>query len=189
MEVKYIGTAGGQAFNFDSSYRVLAATSSGGVTTYKVAVNSTVAGTPLATTVWIKSDGTVIAVEEAGMNITGSTASSLFMGTLVAFTIEQASIAQISAYTGSHFKQSGTTTATFGPTTMTVTNYEATSLPITYTYCGTTLSLSAFALQFGTVPGTNYTLVTQLTLKGTEQTSSGSQSLDFSLTLVPVTKA
>jgi hypothetical protein len=191
MSISYSGTSNGTAFNLTASYNVIYASGSGASRVYKVAVNETGSSgssssiTAETATVWLRANGSVIATEYAGANLTGMEATlgaSLFYG----FVTQLPTYNNIQEYTSSTYVHKvNTTSATFGPTTMTVTNYAANSLPETVTTCSGTVTLQSFALQTGAVPGTSLSLLTKESLTAT---SNGSTDT-FVLRLLSVTKA
>ena len=188
MEVQWNGTGNGNSYNLDAKYNVVYADSSGGVTTYKVAIdfNDTTSHTAETATAWIQSNGNVIAVDLGGYNETGSMASEVLVGLMTPFAEESIYLNYIEVYTGSSFfHSSGTSSVTLGPTTMTVTNYQANNLPETYTECGYTGTLNTFAMSVGTVPGTSINLVTYLNFSGTSNGDRGC----FTIRVVSITKA
>ncbi|MDG6909424.1 MAG: hypothetical protein JRN08_03555 [Nitrososphaerota archaeon] len=186
MEVQWNGTSNGTPYNLEASYRVIYADTSAGMTTYKVEIDYYSSnGAPENGTAWVQSNGNVTAVDFNGYNETGSMASSILVGLMTPFTVESSYVGYIEVYTGTYFHSSGTSTVTVGPTTMTVTNYQANNLPETYTECGYTGTLNSFSMSYGTVPGTSISLVTYLNFSGTSNGDSG----DFTLRVVSVTKA
>ena len=185
MEVVYNGTDSNGSYNLDSKYTVIYADTSGGVTTYKVFIDFNDGTADENATAWVQSNGNVLAVDIGGFNITGSTAGQTLVGFMAGFTLESTYLNTLEVYTGSYFHSTGTSTVTLGSTTMTVTNYQANSLPETYSECGYTGTINDFAMSVGTVPGTSVTLVTHLHINGTE---NGDTS-DFSIRVVSVTKA
>lgn len=185
MEIVYNGTDNGNSYNLDSQYTVIYADTSAGVTTYKVYISFNDGSSVANATAWVQSNGNVLALEIAGFNETGAVAGEALVSFMSAFTLESNYLGYVEVYTGSSFHSTGTSTVTLGPTTMTVTNYQANSLPETYTECGYTGSLTDFAMSVGTVPGTSITLVTNLHVSGTSNGDTG----DFDIRVVSVTKA
>jgi hypothetical protein len=189
MTVNYFGSSGGQNSNSTASYTVIYKTA----TTYKVNITYSATTPPAPTekfTAWVGTDGTVIAVMYSGLNMTGSMATSFFSGTVAPFMMEESFTSQQNVYTFSqYFHVTSQGTATFGPTTMTVTNYAANSLPLTFSECGTTATLTEYSLQLGSVPSSSVQLLTLMHLNGTFQTSSGSSSVNFTVRLLSLTLA
>lgn len=183
MSINFSDNSGGQSFNFTSSYSVVYRSA----TTYKVNVTSSAIGT---FTAWARTDGTVVAVWFMGQNMTGPQAADIFMGGMAPFASEMTFANQLDIYTSSlYFHVTTQGTANFGPTTMTVTSYAANSLPLSFSACGTTFSLTEFSLQVGNVPSSSLQLVTFVHANGTLQTSSGSQSVNVTVRLISVTLA
>ena len=106
------------------------------------------------------------------------------------FAPELPSESDISSYTSSSsFHVVNQSSATFGPTTMDVTNYAARSLPATVSTCSGVVTLTDYAFQTGTMAGTSFPLVTSETFQGSVQSASATQSLDLELRLLSVAKA
>ena len=186
MSMRFNGTSSGSNFDVQASYSVVDARVSGNTTTYTVKINETLEGTTTTNdTAWVDSNGNIIAVDESGYNVTGGSALSVFFGLMTPFMVEAQFSAQLHAFTGSGFRSNGNSTATFGPTSMTVTDYSAMSLPMDVIYCGASESVTAFSLQTGELPGTSMTLVTRLHIEAT----SGSGYSNISIRLTSITKA
>jgi hypothetical protein len=120
----------------------------------------------------MKSDGTVIAVESAGQNLTGSQASQL-ASTLtfpIAFTAYRASILLPLYQASGAIHVVNQTNIVIGATTVAVTNYGANSLPFTAGVCsnGFTQSITKFVFQTGQVSGTSFIIVPFLSITGSE---------------------
>lgn len=183
MSTNLFGTINGQTVNITSSYSVIYKSA----TTYKVNVTWTM-GPPFIA--WVRTDGTLVAVYFMGQNMTGSQAASIFSGAMGPFAYQISFVNQLNIYTSTlYFHATSQGTATFGPTTMSVTNYAANSLPETFSACGTTFSLTEFSLQVGNVPSGSLQLVTYVHENGTLQSSSGSQSVEVTMRLISVTLA
>lgn len=108
---------------------------------------------------------------------------------MIALTIEETTVAQLSAYTGTNFHTINTTTVTLGSVTMSVTNYGPNTTPVTFSYCGTTFTITSAVIQVGTVPGTHLALVTVIRFKGTLSGGGTSSNLDYVLKITSLTKA
>jgi len=156
-------------------------------TTYKVQLTEADNGNPIpAATVWILNNGTAIALEEEGLNFTSSGVTSSIAGIFAAFATEVSFGNQLSTYTSSsYFHSIGTTSVTIGPSTFTVTNYVANSLPENLATCGISETLTAYSMSVGIPTGSTYPLVTSMNIAYT--TSSG--SLDVEITLTSITVA
>jgi hypothetical protein len=121
------------------------------------------------------------------MNFTGSTATSLFQGFSAIFSIYtslQPVFTQITTAPGVVVK--GTGTATFGPTTLSVTTYGLASTPFDYNGCGFSVHLTTFVLQIGTSSGSSFQILTLFTVAGTQTSSSGTQNYDTSFKLISI---
>jgi hypothetical protein len=201
MSVNYSGTASGSGFGFLTSYKVVSTSPPvGGVTTYKVNITTTVAyGTMQVTenlTAWVGSDGTVPSMEmylRVGTttvttkynSTTTPTATSYFLTNMMAITTETSYTGQMSLYTGSQFTNEGTSSQTFGPTTMQVTTYDLTNPPIDLNVCGYSFHITAFSMQYGTVPNTN----PSLTLVTAMHMAESNNEIDFTLKVISITTA
>ncbi len=196
MSVSYNGTSQehgtSQPFSLAATYAVLDSWSSGGATTYKIFVESTSGGDTTNSTIWVKSDGTVVAVYTGGQNFTSSSVLSpsiLFYGAMAPFLAEASYQGRASSYTTPDFVDQGTAPQTFGPTVIQVTTYTAAHLPLTTTNCDSSETISAFELGVGPVPGTPVALVTHIYIAETSQTPSGSSSSSVTVNVTSVTVA
>jgi hypothetical protein len=187
MEVTYNGTSGGSTYSETSSYSTIYVSS----TTIKMAVNYTASGQSVEYLLWMLKDGTAVAADVSGYNITGSSAQSIVTGAFTSFFLLQSEGQTYSSILSSgYFHSTGTSSVTLGPTKMTVTNYGATTLPETYTDCnGDTTTLQTFSLSLGTPPGTSYSLLTYLNSSGTDTSGGQTTSFDYTLRIVSLTTA
>jgi hypothetical protein len=142
-------------------------------------------------TVWILKNGTTLAVNFAGQNFTGSTASGFITGAFAGFYQEIEVGQQQSFYSGASqfFHSTGTSSVTIGANKVTVTNYAANSLPETVTACGSTSTYSAFSLSIGTPSGTTFPIVTNLHFAGTSTVNGSPSSYDVSVQVTDFTIA
>lgn len=180
------------AFTF--AYRVVSESTSGANTTYKVNFTSVFyngAGNitkgsiqyqsyGINETAWVKSDGAVSAVYVTyppnsitnSSSYTNSTATSYLALAMLPFLRHeycQSLAAEIQFYTSAQFLNNGTSIQNLGPTTMQVTGYKASILPLNATSIPTIWdyglkmslqSISSISMQVGPVPTTGVTLVT-----------------------------
>ena len=179
MSLNYNGTSGGESFGFTESYSTIYVSS----TTYKVNLTFAGSGQDTTMTMWVLKDGTVLAVNTAGQNLTGTMAEGIATGIFAGFLAEINAGDQLRTFTSaSYFHSTGTSSVTLGPTTMTVTNYAANSLPMTVAYCEGSTTLTNYSLSVGTPPGTNIQLITLEHFAGTTTDSTGkTTSIDFTL--------
>jgi len=142
-------------------------------------------------TVWILKNGTAIAVNIAGQNLTGTEANSLVTGAFAGFYEEIDVGQQQSFYSGDaqYFHSTGTASATIGSNTVTVTNYALNSLPETVNSCGTLSNYTAFTLSIGTPSGTNFPIATNLHFAGTSTVNGTPSSFDVSVQVTAFTVA
>ena len=187
MELKYNLTSGATQSNLTESYtRVYAS-----ATTYKVTITTVANGqaTP-AETGWILKDGTVLAINVAGQNLTGASAQEMIVGLFAGFSAEVQAGSQLSTYTASqYFHSTGTSSVTIGSNTFTVTNYAANTLPQTITSCGTgsTSNITAYKLSVGSPTGTSYKVVTYMQLAGSSTVNGQPESFNYVIQIVSLT--
>ncbi|MGD0478403.1 MAG: hypothetical protein ABSB29_09605 [Nitrososphaerales archaeon] len=144
------------------SYRVVSTTVLGGVTTYKVNISSSLANA----TVWVKSDGTIPLISDfstnppTNYNGTTSPTATEAIASLAAplFALSKSFLNLFPFFSSIQFNSASTIQRSFGPTTMQVTDFEASNLPVTINCPSATVD--AFSMESGTVPSTNLTLVT-----------------------------
>jgi hypothetical protein len=174
-----------------SSYDVASASKgSGNITTYKVQINDNSSGKSSLTEAWITSAGTVLAVNTGGSNETGSQASSTLTSSADPFLtlILQGELLEV--YTSSpQVGPANQTSATFGPTTLYVTNFASRTLPAVASWCQGSYTLTTFSLQASAVTGTNIILVTHEDVRGTEMTASGTTPVYTELQVLSITSA
>lgn len=184
MTMNYSGSSGGTPFSMQMSYKVVSKSTSGGVTTYLVDFTQRISSLEVNASAKFQSNGNILWVYEV-MNFTGSTAENMFLSLGAPFLVETTSMAQLQLYTSSQFTITGTPIKNFGPTSMQVTDYSATTLPLNINSCGFTETITAFSLEVGTVPGTSLELITQMHLVATTQSTSA----DFTIQVTSITKA
>ena len=175
------------SYSYIESYSTVYHSSS----TYKVVISTSFSGSAVNATVWVKNDGTVVAVNFAGFNQTGAAAQQIAPGLFAAFTLQIQADSLISFYTGTnYFHSTGTSTVNIGPTQVTVTNYAANSLPLTYTGCGSSTTLTAYSFSVGTPKGASSPLVTNEHIAGSDFNSDGStDNFDYTLHVTSITLA
>lgn len=160
-------------------------------TTYKVTITLAEGSTNLMETVWLLKDGTAVAIDVAGYNITGSEAQESIVGAFAAFTLQIQADSLINAYTAANFFHStGTSTVSIGPTKVSVTTYAANNLPETETYCGSTpTTLTAFSFSVGTPQGSSAPLVTNENIAGSEVVDGQTTTFQYLLQVTSITVA
>lgn len=146
-------------YNATGAYVVLSSPKTGS-SDYKVNFTETLSSPPETGIMWIEPNGTLLAVDIAGHNFTGSAAAGQ-VGYLTApfpnVYFYGADIQGYLAFPGVH--QLNQTSVTLGPTTLTVTNYGITS-PSSFCNGSGLIVDNSFVIQAGKVPGTTATLVT-----------------------------
>jgi hypothetical protein len=179
--MSYSGTSNGTSYNTTAMYTTVYDSAS----TYKINMTFTYGSTNETSTIWILKNGTTLAVDEAGYNLTGAMSSEIEVGFFAGFSAEAGAAAQLSTYTASnYFHSTGTSSVTIGSNTFKVTNYAANSLPETIMPCGgTALTLNTYTLAVGTPTGSTAPLVTLMQISGSEANSSGGGSTSISYTI------
>ena len=187
-----IGDYGSAVENTTSSYVLIYADTSSGITTYKIGISylqlpsNGSASSPEDAVAWVKSDGTVLAVEHAGQNESGPSAGQDLLGIIGPFAEESTLMREIGLYTSSYFHSIGNSSVTLGTTSMQVTTYAAESLPMSVDVCGDLGTLNSFSLQVGTLPSTDLNLVTFLHLSVTSGALAG--TLDNTIQISSITE-
>ncbi len=111
---------------------------------------------------WLLRNGTIVAINYAGSNYTGSAATSYYQtsrlftawGTETVFG-QQLTTDYVSDT--AYFRSTGTSPMTIGTNTFTLTNYAANSLPETVPVCsGASITLSTASMSIGSPNGANY---------------------------------
>jgi len=168
-----------------SSYTIVNSNS----TTYQVSITTSSGSTNESGTGWFLKNGgaateMIVTISGQTQTYTGSLAQEFAPALMTAFLIQLEENAQIPGLTSTSFVHStGTATVTLGPTKMTVTNYTAITTPFTYSYCGTSSTISNLVISVGTVPGTNFKIITYIT----ETVTSGSTTSTFSFAIKSIT--
>ncbi|MHB2035217.1 MAG: hypothetical protein ACYCPW_00535 [Nitrososphaerales archaeon] len=181
MTVQY----GSDSQTSTSSYTVVSSNS----TAYQVDVTISSGSTNESGTGWFLKNGgaaTQVTITSSGQTQTyvGQLAQEFAPALMAAFLIQVEENAQISAQTSTSFVHTtGTTAVTLGPTKMTVTNYTAITNPFTYSYCGTNSTVSNLVVSAGTVPGTNFQILTYIA----ETIASGNSTTSISLAIESIT--
>jgi hypothetical protein len=152
-------------------------------TTYKVSVGSNITGAFVTSNAWVLKNGTILAFESAsGQNSTGLAAEGLMYQNMLPFVIEleySSLVPSLTSAAGAHVVSQMNTN--IGPTTVSVTNYAANSLPLTVPTCSGTFTLSQFSVQTGTVQGKSLALVTMITISGTDASNGQTTTDNFYL--------
>jgi len=174
-----------------SSYEVAyASKGSGDVATYKVQINNNGSGVGSLTEAWITSTGTVIAVNTGGSNETGSQATSTLTSSAGPFLTLILQGELLNVYTSApQVGPANQTSATFGPTTLYVTNFASRTLPAVASSCQGDYTLTTFSLQASAVSGTDLILVTHEDVRGTDMSTSGTTPVYTQLQVLSITSA
>jgi hypothetical protein len=185
MTQTFQGTINGTSKDFTASYKVVYVSS----TTYKVNITDVTPVKTYLTTVWFLKDGTVVGLDIDGHNMNAS-ASTSFQTYFAPWEQELEYGQQITTSTSYTFFQSnGTSTVTAGPSTFTVSNYAANSLPETIPFCNgdsTTLT-TAGSFSVGTPSGSSYPLITYIHVGGSRTLGTISTTFDFTAQITSVT--
>lgn len=169
MTVTYNGTSNGQSFSEQGSYAVVYSSA----TTIKVTITTTFQTSSSSSgsetlTAWILKNDTVVAIDEAGYNLTGSEGQTVMTGLFAGFVFEVDAGQSLGSYTSSSFAtKTGTSQVTLGGHTFTVTDYALSGSTQTISICGSSDTYTKFDLSVGTPSGTNYPLITSFSEAGT----------------------
>ena len=186
MKLQYNLTSASTPTSLTESYTRIYASP----TTYKISITSNLGGQNATQFAWFLKDGTVLAIDESGTNITGTIAQQMVVGLFAGFAAEVQAGSQLSTYTaGQYFHTTGTSSVTIGSNTFTVTNWAANTLPQTITSCpaGTTTNLTAYKLSVGAPKGTSYDVVTYMMLAGSSTVNGQPQSFSYVIQIISLT--
>jgi len=180
------GTLNGTASTFTATYNVVYVSS----TTYKVDITDVTPAKTYSTTAWLLKDGTVVGLVINGHNFNAS-ASTSFQNYFGNWELELEYGLQItSSASYSYFHSTGTATVTAVPSTFTVTNYVANSLPETISLCnGESLALTSGSFSVGTPTGSSYPLITYIQAAGSRAVPGSTVAFSFTAQMTSVTAA
>ena len=185
MNFSFQGTKNGNQKDLNLGYTVVSKNS----TTYQVNIDYTLNSKSKAGTIWILNNGTILAGELNGKDYNGSTASDFVLNGFVDLdTIYNLALqaSTIPAY----FHSVGTSTATIGTNSFTVTDYVANTTPETVQGCnGSTALIDTYNVYLGTPNGSSLELVTSANFSVTLTTSSGTNILDYTYQITSLTVA
>jgi hypothetical protein len=184
MSISFQGTKNGVQHALSMTYAVVSESS----TTFKVNVNYTLKVAHTAT-IWILTNGTVLAAERGGKNYTGSAASAFVLGAFADLNTLYTLAVQASTITP-YFHSAGTSTVTIGTNSFTVTDYVANTTPETIQGCnGDSFLIDAYSVYLGTPTGSSLEMITSANFSSTITTPSGNTTLDYSYQLTALTVA
>lgn len=179
------------------SYSLSSTSADGSLSLYKVnlteSYNDSGNAVTFPATVWILSNGTVLAADVSGENVTGRSAYPDFAETagpllLVAeYDSYQTGLDEFLPFSSIH--ASTDSQVAIGATEMNATNYIPYSMPIIFGDCATTFTLNTFVMQAGVVPGTDFDLLSHLDMQGTEQATLTPEQYSVLLEVVSMTVA
>jgi hypothetical protein len=181
-------TNGTQTENATIGYNSVA--QAGGL--YNVTINllssSAPGGAVAASFIVDPSNSSVLSAVIAGQPLPSNYAKTEFSAIMGVFGLEFTYTSTLALYTSlsSYFHSTGQSSMTFGQVSFQVTTLVANSLPETFTECGTTSSLTAFTLQYGTPPGTSLTFITYLNFAGSSSDTKGTYGVTFQLVSMTV---
>lgn len=144
-------------------------------TTYKVNIIDVTSGQTDNTTVWFLKDGKVVGLVINGINANASASGPSYYFQLY-FSLWEKALGigqQMETYaSSSYFSSTAHSTEKIGPSTFTVTNYTASSLPETIPGCnGESITLNTGSFSVGTpIGGSSYPIVTYFDIAGSEIT-------------------
>lgn len=161
-----------------------------GASVYKASVTVNNSVTTTTGQVWVRPNGTVLAVYEDGQNSTGASAFSAASTLTFVFAFEAYRPHLLPLYlTSSSVYVLNQTSILIGGTTVDVTNYGASSYPITVTNCVFSLTFTNFFFQLGKVPGTTFQIATIVSTTGHETAPGGTYGFDETIRITSITKA
>ncbi len=201
MAVQYNGTAydGNTPLqaNASSDYHVISTTASG----YKVNVTLTSSrwGNDIHFTDFVLKNGSALWVYagstntylgiHAGDNYTGiHDAVSSYEASMYFFVGNFFGAAFIQLTSSGDLHMTGTGTVMLGPTQVSVTDYAPNALPLKANQCGTSVDLTRFSLQTGTVSGTPGALLTLLNIAGSFTINGYTHSANLSYRITSITR-
>jgi len=169
-----------------SSYNVVGTSGSGHSEIYDLSVNQQVPGSANQTlTAQLEANGTLVGASILGLSLPAAEASSTFTAFMSPFAAEVEAQSTLGA-SAAAYKLVNQTTITLGPSTLDATNYESATGPITVSECGQTTSIMSMELQTAELPGSAFTLVTYQHEQVETQTTSSSESSNFTLQVLSV---
>jgi len=184
MSVSFQGTKNGTADNLNLTYAVVYTGP-----TYEVNVTVLLNGATTPLTVWIQPSGDIVAFYYNGKNYTGSAAANDFLDYFSDLENLQTFALQASTNTAG-FHSTGTSTATIGTNSFTVTNYVANTLPETIQICNTeTVVLSTYNVNLGTPKGSGMEIVTSASFAAMDTNSTGTTTSDYTYQVTALTVA
>lgn len=134
---------------------------------YRVQVAYTQSGTTLGVTAWVLKNGTVAILDYLGRNVTGNEASSLFQGIMYPFTFQAEYGLVVTALTATpDIRSSSAGTTSLSGTTLDLTRYSASTLPVQLQLCNTALDLSGYSLETASVTGSQLPLISSIHIAG-----------------------
>ncbi len=190
MKIGWVGSSNGASFNITSEYKVVSVSSgSFEVNSTEITQNGT-----LSYLSKVLDNGTAVwsYFQTSGYhyNYTGAFADTTWIASMATFTVESTFASEIGVYTASSYTHVASTgTVMLGPTSVSVTNYVANTLPLDISECGFFGTLNQFTIQVGTVAGKTLPLTTQIVIDGTINTGSGNENFNFTLKVLSLTKA
>jgi len=186
LTIGFVGTKNGSPENLNFSYTVVSQSAS----TYEVNLNLLLNGKSRDYTLWVFTNGTVLALlTPSGVNDTGSTASNIVLGYFSA--LETLDTIALQSNDTAYFHSTGTSPVTIGTNSFTVTNYVLNTTPETIQGCSNSGSadLSNYSVSLGTPTGSNFELVISANFAGTFTTASGNSTVDYTYQLTALTVA
>jgi len=185
MSFNFQGTKNLKQRDVNMSYTVVSESS----TTYKVSISYTINGKGKAGTIWIFKNGTILAGELNGKNYTGSTVNNYVLGGFETINTLYNLAMQAGTITP-YFHSAGTSTATIGTNSFTVTDYMANTTPETIQVCnGEPLVINAYNVYIGMPSGSSLKMITSANFSVTLTTPTGYNAFDYTYQLTAITVA
>jgi trimeric autotransporter adhesin len=183
MTLSFGETAGGFTTNGTIAYNVISSSS----TTYKLGETvSATAGTNLSSsktsytdnyTLWILKNGTVLAIDQGGNNISSSSYDAP-VSALEFETIAQGDVSEL--IQTPYFHASDTGSVTISGLSISYTDYAANSLPESISSCGNpTTTITQFSLRVGNLSGVQHPLIVSANLDETSDNETSTLQLNL----------
>jgi len=163
LAITFQGTKNGNTSNLDFSYTIAYRSP----TTYKVNLNIVLKSKPRDYTMWVLTNGTVLALlTPSGENLTGYAASDKVFGFFSG--LETLATIGLQSNNAAFFHSTGNSTVTIGSNSFAVTNYTLNTTPETIQGCNGSGSatLTTYTASLGTPTGSSFELVAAATFVG-----------------------
>jgi hypothetical protein len=131
------------------------------------------------------NNNTVLSATLSGYTFPKAQAKSFFDSFMGIFGLQVTYSNELGVFTDSaYFKNTGTSSKTFGQVTFDVTTYVANNTPETVDSCGVSATINSYTLEVGTPPGSSLPFITYLQFEGTSNGTS--ENVTFQLVSLTV---